>query len=85
MSVTVRHPAKYSASIIDRFRDLVADHNVTGRVLDPFAGTGRIHLLAEGLFADLDTVGVELEPEWANLHPRTIAVHALSAVGEVAA
>jgi tRNA G10 N-methylase Trm11 len=36
------------------------------RVLDPFAGTGRIHELA-----DHDTVGVELEPEWAAMHQRT--------------
>jgi hypothetical protein len=34
-------------------------------VLDPFAGTGRIHAIAEE--ADVPrSVGIELEPEWAN-------------------
>jgi tRNA G10 N-methylase Trm11 len=37
-------------------------------VLDPFAGTGGIHVLAE---AGWDTVGVELEHEWADMHERT--------------
>jgi tRNA G10 N-methylase Trm11 len=36
------------------------------KVLDPFAGTGKIHLLP------FETVGVELEPEWAKLHSKTI-------------
>lgn len=35
-------------------------------MLDPFAGTGKIHLLP------FDTVGLEIEPEWANMHPNTI-------------
>lgn len=36
-------------------------------VLDPYAGTGRIHELRH-----VHTTGVELEPEWAALHPDTI-------------
>jgi len=43
-------------------------------VLDPFAGTGRIHELGPAW----DTVGVEIEPEWAHLHPRTIVGNALA-------
>lgn len=35
-------------------------------MLDPFAGIGRVHELG---FA---SVGVEIEPEWANQHRRTI-------------
>lgn len=35
------------------------------RVLDPFAGIGLIHELNH------NTVGIELEPEWAQQHPRT--------------
>jgi hypothetical protein len=35
-------------------------------VLDPFAGTGKIHELKNCI-----TFGVELEPEWALMHPRT--------------
>jgi tRNA G10 N-methylase Trm11 len=38
-------------------------------VLDPFAGTGRIHLLAR---LGISTVGVEIEPEWAAYHSRTV-------------
>ena len=46
----------------------------TGLLLDPFAGTGKIHQLETPL---LKTVGVELEPEWANMHPNTIIGNAL--------
>jgi tRNA G10 N-methylase Trm11 len=42
---------------------------VSGVVLDPFAGVGGIHTLAH---SGLTTVGVELEPEWATAHPRTL-------------
>ena len=41
-------------------------------VLDPFAGIGRIHELG------LNSVGVELEPEWASQHPRNITGDALN-------
>lgn len=58
----VSHPARYSSAILDRFEVLIrqlwnvrADHV---KVLDPFAGTGRIHELP------FDTTGVELEAEW---------------------
>ena len=68
----MRHPAKYSDSIIEEMRDLLTD--VTGIVLDPFAGTGKIHLLQR---EDLQTVGIEIEPEWATLHPQTVVGDAL--------
>jgi tRNA G10 N-methylase Trm11 len=38
-------------------------------ILDPFAGTGRIHAI--GRRCDAQTVGVEIEPEWAGLSPLT--------------
>lgn len=60
-----RHPAAYSPEILEVLRQELGP--VTGPVLDPFAGTGRIH----GLGRD-DTIGIEIEPEWANLHPRTL-------------
>jgi tRNA G10 N-methylase Trm11 len=41
------------------------------RVLDPFAGTGRVHLLGA------QSWGIEIEPEWASMHPRTIVGDAL--------
>jgi hypothetical protein len=69
------HPARYSPELITLFRDLLAAYSHPGaRVLDPFAGPGGIHQLdADGY----ETTGVELEPEWANLHPRTITGSAL--------
>lgn len=66
------HPARYTESILPTFHDILLE--VTGRVLDPFAGTGRIHQCAR---LNLETVGVEIEPEWANLHPDTIIGDAL--------
>lgn len=59
------HPARYSAAVLDVLAAALS--GVPGPVLDPFAGTGRIHLLGRD-----DTVGVEIEPEWATLHPRTV-------------
>jgi SAM-dependent methyltransferase len=61
--VTARHPARFTSSIMPVLADAVTGYD---RVLDPFAGTGRIHVLANF------TVGVELEPEWAAMHPDTI-------------
>lgn len=61
----MKHPAKFSDDILAAIdRALPAE----GRVLDPFAGTGRIHsLLTDKRF----TFGVEIEKEWADMHPRT--------------
>ena len=64
MTDTITHPAKFSEPILDLLRELVVD--LPGPILDPFAGTGRIHDLGRD-----DTIGVELEPEWAELHERT--------------
>lgn len=65
----VAHPAKFSAPVLDAANHLLAARIAPqARVLDPFAGIGLIHRLG----AQYDTVGVELEPEWAAAHPRTI-------------
>lgn len=69
-----KHPAKYSATIMDVLREVLdARLPVTvGRthtILDPFAGTGRIHDLST---EHRDTVGIELEPEWGTQRERTI-------------
>ena len=40
------------------------------RILDPMAGVGTIHQLA--LDGTIETVGLEIEPEWAEQHPDTI-------------
>jgi tRNA G10 N-methylase Trm11 len=46
-------------------------------VLDPFAGAGGIHKLM-GTLDGFEAFGVELEPEWASCHPRTIIGNALA-------
>lgn len=61
------HPAPFSVEVlelIDREKLLPE----VGIVLDPFAGVGRIHRLAT---ASRLTIGVEIEPEWADAHPDT--------------
>lgn len=64
----VSHPARYSTNLIPIFAQLLDGYD---HVLDPFAGTGRIHELP------MHTVGVEIEPEWAALHPDTVEGSAL--------
>jgi hypothetical protein len=56
------HPAKFSAAVLAACEPLLRGF---GPVLDPFAGTGRIHELP------METVGIEIEPEWAYMHPET--------------
>lgn len=69
----VSHPAPFSDAQMVKFRQLlpVAAYPF---VLDPFAGTGRVHELPN------ETVGIELEPEWATLHENTIVADAISAM-----
>lgn len=68
MTAPVVHPAPYSAPILELLAELIPDGSM---VLDPFAGTGRIHQLADPV-RGIDTTGIEIEPEWAALHPDTI-------------
>jgi SAM-dependent methyltransferase len=80
-AIVPRHPAKFSAPIIAAAKDEMSSWLATldrspVRVLDPFAGVGRCHLLAD--LPGVDTVGVELEPEWATAHSRTIVGSALA-------
>lgn len=73
----ISHPARYSSGMVELFAEMLTDHGVTfGNVLDPFAGTGRIHELRD--LGDWDTVGIELEPEWAAMSPHTIHGDALN-------
>jgi SAM-dependent methyltransferase len=67
----VSHPARYSDELLPVFADLLHDHR---SVLDPFGGTGKIHALGQH---GHDTTAVEIEPEWAGLHPRTLCASAL--------
>jgi len=72
-AATVKHPARYSAALIPVIAAALEPVDTYRRVLDPFAGVGGIHALAE---LDHDTHGVELEAEWARQHPRTVAADA---------
>lgn len=63
------HPAKYSAEVLPIMAEWLGP---LMRILDPFAGIGLIHALGR------NTVGVELEPEWALYSPRTICGNALA-------
>lgn len=62
------HPAKFSKPIMERLAVIVEGRRC---VLDPFAGTGRVHELG------VPSWGVEIEPEWASLHARTLVGNAL--------
>lgn len=63
------HPAPFSAPILGLLAELIPDDSM---VLDPFAGIGRIHQLDDPDGSGVRTFGVEIEPEWAALDPRTI-------------
>lgn len=71
------HPAKFPQYILARIALYVrAESRRLGRpvrVLDPFAGVGRIHNLPKRY---AETVGVELEAEWAACRSRTIVGNA---------
>jgi SAM-dependent methyltransferase len=70
----ISHPARYTSDLIPLFADLLRAYSFPGaHVLDPFAGTGRIH----ELHPEFDTVGIELEKEWSDLHERTQQGNAL--------
>ncbi len=59
------HPATFSEPVLQEIAKVPIAPG--SRVLDPFAGTGKIHS-----FEQWDTWGVEIEPEGAVMHPRTI-------------
>ncbi len=61
------HPSPYTPVFIPLFAKLL---DGCRNVLDPFAGIGRIHDLRQHI--QIETVGVELEPEWATQHPDTL-------------
>ena len=71
-AVIPKHPAKFSDSILEALASVLADElRVKGHeleILDPMAGSGRIHELRTDT---INTFGVELEQEWADQHPDT--------------
>lgn len=73
MMIDPKHPARFTDRVLDVIVDVCVDLLPPGaRVLDPFAGTGRVHVLP------FNTVGVELEPEWARMHRDTLVGNALA-------
>lgn len=66
------NPAPFSEEILEELALILNDyvdavqHPI--KLLDPFAGTGKIHQLAT---PRIKTFGVELEPEWAAWHQAT--------------
>ena len=67
------HPAKYTDALLLSFVGMLRESN---RVLDPFGGTGKIFLVNRWL-PELQIEALEIEPEWAKLHPRTTQGNAL--------
>lgn len=65
------HPAKFSQTVIETLAAFLPEFPEVRRVLDPFAGTGRVHELG------LESWGVEIEPGWADMHPRNLVGDAL--------
>lgn len=70
----VRHPAKYTDVLIPVFAKMLRGKQ---RILDPFGGTGKIFDLQWWL-PSAQIEAVEIEPEWAALHPRTTLGNALA-------
>ena len=68
--MTVKHPAKFTDTILREFVQIIADYGLSGTIVDPFGGVGLIHELGAG--EGLHTIAVELEPEWAEQHVHTL-------------
>lgn len=78
-TVVKPHPAKFHPDVLATVREILDSHHAnpfsSGRhvqhIMDPFAGVGGIHELHDpdnGRY----TYGLELEPEWAEQHDRTM-------------
>ena len=82
MTEVTAHPAKFTPAVLDAIVEVLSARHVAGRVLDPFAGTGRIHGLRERSNNLWETWGVELEPEWANASGFTLCGDATALPGD---
>jgi SAM-dependent methyltransferase len=77
----VSHPAVFSDALIPVFAEHIKLFEVLMgfnpvRILDPFAGVGRIHELRK-YSTTWETLGVEIEQEWAELSEHTLCANAL--------
>lgn len=67
--MTKAHPAPFNRDALEVIRTwLKQDEWKAPKILDPFAGVGRIHELRP----EFETYGVEIEPEWAEASPYTV-------------
>jgi hypothetical protein len=76
MGVIIKHPAKFSDPVLEKIEYLLDLHYWPTRIIDPFAGIGKVHCLAQGR-PNVTITGIEIEPEWAEQHPDTIVGDAL--------
>ena len=74
MSEQVKHPAKYTDVLLPVMAQYLHGYK---RILDPMAGVGGIFKLYDYLDDDVVIMGIELEPEWVNAHPRVMQGDAL--------
>ena len=68
-------PARFSDPILEAVAEMLDRWEFSGAILDPFAGTGGVHRLAT---PTRTTLGIELQPEWAATHERTLVGSALA-------
>ena len=64
----VLHPARFGDLLLESIAGILAPYGPLD-VLDPFAGTGRIHELRAWGHR---TTGIEIVPQYAELHPGTV-------------
>src|SRR5688572_22472103 len=67
------HPAKYSDILLVEMAKMLRGSRC---ILDPFGGTGKVFTLNHWL-PDAQIEAIEIEPEWAGMHPRTTLGNAL--------
>lgn len=76
------HPATFSNAILDTAAAHLRETDTKGVVLDPFAGEGGVHELRDRV-ENIETVGIELEPEWATKHEDTRQGNALELTASI--
>src|SRR5690606_1481663 len=74
-----KHPAPFRDDHIEEFARILSDKQVS-LVLYPFAGVGKIHDLQRWGY---ETVGIEIEPEWAEYSPHTIVGDAIEVMSQM--
>jgi len=62
---TIQHPAKFSKVILDNIAELMVKYFIQGKILDPFAGVGKLSEIVEHENLWLN----EIEPEWLEQCP----------------